>query len=90
MTISIDAEKNKQEAESYFSRQTFRNTSRYIKRSIREYDVLFFCRYTLKKSLLIVISRSFQKASIEIKQISIVYQQNRFAVKKKLICKMQN
>ena len=33
--------------------------------------------------------RSFQNASIEIKQISFVYQQNRFTVKK-LICKVQN
>ena len=31
----------------------------------------------------------FQNASIEIKQISVVYQQNRFSVKK-LICKMQS
>ena len=33
--------------------------------------------------------RSFQDTSIEIKQISLVYQQNRFTLKK-LICKMQN
>ena len=33
--------------------------------------------------------RSFQNASIEIKQISFVYRQIRFTVKK-LICKMQN
>ena len=33
--------------------------------------------------------RSFQNASIEIKQISFNYQQNRFTVKK-LICKMKN
>ena len=32
---------------------------------------------------------SFQNASIEIMQISFVYQQNRFTVKK-LICKLQN
>ena len=32
---------------------------------------------------------SFQNGSIEIKQISFTYQQNRFTVKK-LICKMQN
>ena len=44
---------------------------------------------TLKKSLLIVKLRSFQNASIEIKQISFIYQQNRFTLKK-LICKMQN
>ena len=42
-----------------------------------------------KKSLLIVKLRSFQNASIEIKQIYFAYQQSRFAVKK-LICKMQN
>ena len=41
-----------------------------------------------KKSLLIVTLRSFQNASIRIKQISFVYQQNRFTVKK-FICKMQ-
>ena len=45
--------------------------------------------YTLEKSLLIVKLRSFQNTSIEIKQISFVYQQNRFAVKK-LTYKMQN
>ena len=33
--------------------------------------------------------RSFQNASIEIKQIYFVYHQNRFTVKKP-ICKMQN
>ena len=33
--------------------------------------------------------RFFQNASIEIKQISFVYQQNRFNVDK-LTCKMQN
>ena len=34
-----------------------------------------------KKSLLIVKLRSFQNASIEIKQITFIYQQNRFTVK---------
>ena len=43
---------------------------------------------TLKKSLSIVKLRSFQNASIEIKQISFVSQQNRFPVIK-LICEMQ-
>ena len=43
----------------------------------------------LKKSLLIVKLRSFQNASIEIKQISFVYQENRFTVQK-LISKMKN
>ena len=38
--------------------------------------------YTRKKSLLIVKLRSFQNAFIEIKQISFVYQQVRFTVKK--------
>ena len=33
-----------------------------------------------KKSLLIVKLRSFQNASIEIKQISFVYQQNRLTI----------
>ena len=33
--------------------------------------------------------RSFHNASIEIKQISFVYQKNRFTVKK-FTCKMQN
>ena len=42
-----------------------------------------------KKSPLIVKLRSFQNVSIEIKEISFVYQQNRFIVEK-LICKMQN
>ena len=41
-----------------------------------------------KKSLLIVKLRSFQNASIEIKQISFVYQLNRFTDKKHT-CKMQ-
>ena len=45
--------------------------------------------YTVNKSLLIVKLGSFQNASIEIKQISFIYQQNRFTVKK-LICKIQN
>ena len=44
--------------------------------------------YTLKKSLSIVKLRSFQNASIEIKQISFVYQQNLFPVTN-LICEMQ-
>ena len=42
-----------------------------------------------KKSLLIVKLPSFQDTFIEIKQISFVYQQNRFKVKK-LIYKLQN
>ena len=44
--------------------------------------------YTLKKSLSIVKLRSFQNASIEIKHIPFVYQQNLFPVTK-LICEMQ-
>ena len=44
--------------------------------------------YTLKKSLSIVELRSFQNASIEIKHIPFVYQQNLFPVTK-LICEMQ-
>ena len=40
-----------------------------------------------KKSLLIVKLRTFQNASIEIKQISFVYQRNRFIVNK-LVCKV--
>ena len=43
---------------------------------------------TLKKSLSIVKLRSFQNASIEIKHIRFVYQQNLFPVTK-LICEMQ-
>ena len=42
-----------------------------------------------KKSLLKMKLCSFQNASIEIKQTSFVYQNNRFTVKK-VICKMQN
>ena len=42
-----------------------------------------------KKSLLIEKLRFFQNAYIEIKQISFVYQQNRFTVEKRT-CKMQN
>ena len=45
--------------------------------------------HTLKKSLLIVKLHSFQNASIEIKQMSFIYQHNRVIVKKP-ICKMQN
>ena len=45
--------------------------------------------YTLQSSKLIVKLCSFRNASIEIKQISFVYQQVRFTVKK-LICKIQN
>ena len=41
-----------------------------------------------KKSLSIVKLRSFQNASIEIKQISFVYQQNLFPITN-LICEMQ-
>ena len=57
-----------------------------------QYTVRNFCiKLALhsKKSLLMVKLRSFQNASIEIKQISFVYQQNCFAVKKH-ICKMRN
>ena len=44
--------------------------------------LLHFLSFTLKKSLFIVKLRFFQNSSFEIKQISFVYQQIRFTVKK--------
>ena len=45
-----------------------------------DFTMFFFHSVHSKKSLLIVKLGSFQNASIEIKQISFVYEQNRFTV----------